>query len=256
MKIVFIGAGNLATRLSQEMHRAGLNVVQVYSRTRESAEALGRRLGCGWTLDPDAILPDADLYVFSLKDAVLPELISRVKPNDALWVHTAGSIPMDIFAGHVSRYGVLYPLQTFSKQRGTDFSSIPFFLEATREEDLNILRKIARSLTSDIRTLSSDKRKSLHLAAVFACNFTNHMYALAARLLEEQDIPFEVLLPLIDETAAKVHGLSPREAQTGPAVRYDENVIGKHLDMLSDTDMKELYRLLSRNIHKETHRDE
>lgn len=256
MKIVFVGAGNLATRLSQEMHRAGMSISEVYSRTRESAETLARKLGCRWTVDVETLSTDADLYVFSLKDAVLPDVLSRMQPNDGLWVHTAGSIPMDIFDGHTSRYGVLYPLQTFSKQREPDFSAIPFFIEAARAEDLAVLKKITRSLSSNVRELSSGKRKSLHLAAVFACNFTNHMYALAARLLQQEDIPFETLLPLIDETAAKVHGLSPREAQTGPAVRYDENVIGKHLTMLSDPDMQELYRLISKNIHKEAFRNE
>lgn len=256
MKIVFIGAGNLATRLSQEMQRAGMNITGVYSRTPESAQVLARKLGCRWTVDVETIPSDADLYVFSLKDAILPEVLSRMQANDGLWIHTAGSIPMNIFDGYVSRYGVLYPLQTFSKQRETDFSAIPFFFEAVRPEDLAILKKIARSLSSNVRELSSEKRKKLHLAAVFACNFTNHMYALAAKLLQEEDIPFETLLPLIDETAAKVHLLAPREAQTGPAVRYDENVIGKHLGMLSDQDMKELYQIISKNIYKEAFRNE
>ena len=121
----------------------------------------------------------------------------------------------------------------------------------TQEMLEKVLGEVARALSSDVRFLSSEKRKNLHLAAVFACNFTNHMYALAEKILEEQQIPGEVLLPLIDETAAKVHVMSPARAQTGPAIRYDENVINKHMAMLKDPDMRNLYELISRSIHKE-----
>ena len=168
-----------------------------------------------------------------------------------MWVHTAGSMPMDVFNGHTANYGVLYPMQTFSKTREVDFNVIPFFLEANTSENAGKLQHLAEKLSGNIRFLSSDKRKSLHLAAVFACNFTNHIYALAVKLLEEQDIPADVLLPLIDETAAKIHTMPPRVAQTGPAIRYDENVINKHLAMLGDSDMRSIYRLISQSIHKE-----
>lgn len=251
MKIVLIGAGNLATRLSLEMHRAGMRIGQVYSHTRQSAETLAKQLGCGWTVTIEEVQPDADLYVFSLKDAVLPDVLSQLKPNAGLWVHTAGSVPMDVFKGYNTRYGVLYPLQTFSKKREVNFNMIPFFIEAGTVEDLAVLRRIGRALSENVQPLSSEKRKIVHLSAVFACNFTNHMYALAAKLLEEHAIPFETLLPLIDETAAKVHAMSPQEAQTGPAMRYDENVIHNHIDMLSSPDMKALYESISKSIHKE-----
>ena len=251
MKVVFIGAGNLATRLSQEMRRVGFTILQVYSHTQAHAELLAKTLGCTWTVSPEEIREDADLYLFSLKDSVLADVIARVKSNQGVWVHTAGSMPMDLFAGFTERYGVLYPLQTFSKNRPVDFSVIPFFLEANTPDTAKVLQKVAVSISGNIRFLSSDKRKQLHLAAVFACNFTNHIYALAGKLLEEQDIPFDVLLPLIDETAAKIHSMPPAEAQTGPAIRYDENVINKHLELLSDPDIRSIYRLVSQSIHKE-----
>lgn len=251
MKVVFIGAGNLATRLSQEMRRVGFTIQQVYSHTPENAELLARILGCAWTVRLEEVREDADLYLFSLKDAVLSEVISRIRPNSGVWIHTAGSMPMDVFAGHTERYGVLYPLQTFSKKRPVDFSVVPFFLEANTPETIKVLQTVAVSLSGNVRFLSSEKRKQLHLAAVFACNFTNHIYGLAVRLLDEQEIPADVLLPLIDETVAKIHSMPPAEAQTGPAIRYDENVINKHLDMLSDPDMKSIYQLLSQHIHKE-----
>lgn len=251
MKVVFIGAGNLATRLSREMCRAGMSVGQIYSHTRESAELLAGRLGCPWTIVPEEVVQDADLYVFSLKDAVLSDIIGRIKPNSGMWVHTAGSMSMDLFEGHAARYGVLYPLQTFSKARAVNFSVIPFFVEANTPEAAEWLKNIATALSGNVQFLSSEKRKHLHLAAVFACNFTNHIYTMAAKLLREQDIPADLLLPLIDETAAKIHIMPPAEAQTGPAVRYDENVINNHLAMLSDPDMKAVYQLISQSIHKE-----
>ena len=218
MKVIFLGSGNLATRLSLEMHRKGIRIGQVYSHTPENAQQLAALLGCPWTTDPEAVETDADLYVFSLKDTVLVDVIARVRPNDGLWVHTAGSMPMDVFSGHTANYGVLYPMQTFSKTREVDFSVIPFFLEANTSENAGKLQQLAEKLSENVRFLSSDQRKCLHLAAVFACNFTNHIYALAVKLLQEQDIPANVLLPLIDETAAKIHTMSPKVAQTGPAI--------------------------------------
>lgn len=208
-------------------------------------------MGTSWTNEIPKIIEDADLYVFSLKDTALPEVISQMKPNNGLWVHTAGSVPMDIFKGHVERYGVFYPLQTFSKERPVSLDGTWIFLELSSPEDEKMLKKVAKALSGKVQLLSSEKRKYLHLSAVFACNFTNHMYHLASKILEEEDIPREVLLPLIDETAAKVHDLSPQDAQTGPAVRFDKTIIDKQLSMLNDPAMRTVYQLLSQNIYKE-----
>ena len=251
MKIVFIGAGNLATRLSLAMQRVGMQIGQVYSHTEASARQLATRLGCPWTNDLSALQEDGDLYVFSLKDTVLSDVISKVKPNNGMWVHTAGSMPMSIFEGYAQRFGVLYPLQTFSKGRNVNFDVIPIFLEANTDKNADFLKNIASALSENVRFMSSEKRRSLHLAAVFACNFTNHIYTLSYKLLENESIPADVLLPLIDETVSKIHSMPPAVAQTGPAIRYDENVINKHLAMLDDPDMQAIYRLLSQSIHKE-----
>lgn len=251
MKIVFIGAGNLATRLSLAMQRVGMQIGQVYSHTEASARQLVTRLGCPWTNDLSALQEDGDLYVFSLKDTVLSDVISKVKPNNGMWVHTAGSMPMSVFEGYAQRFGVLYPLQTFSKGRNVNFDVIPIFLEANTDKNADYLKNIASALSENVRFMSSEKRRSLHLAAVFACNFTNHIYTLSYKLLENESIPADVLLPLIDETVSKIHSMPPAAAQTGPAIRYDENVINKHLAMLDDPDMQAIYRLLSQSIHKE-----
>lgn len=252
MKVVFVGAGNLATRLALEMQRKGFAIEQVYSHTKKHADELANRLQCAWTFMPKEIYSDADLYIFALNDTALEEVIARIRPNCGLWVHTAGSMPMDVFKGHASHYGVLYPLQTFSKERAINFSVIPFFIEANTSENREQLRNIAGQLSEHVYLLSSEQRKYLHLAAVFACNFTNHLYAIAAKLLLEQKIPTEVLLPLIDETAAKVHAMSPAAAQTGPAIRYDEKVINKQLALLENhPELQTIYKQISQSIHKE-----
>lgn len=249
MKVVFIGAGNLATRLSLEMQRKGFEIVQIFSQTTTSAAALAGKLSCPFTTDCQQIAADADLYLFAVKDTVLPELIRSVAPNNGLWAHTAGSVPMNIFETHARRYGVFYPLQTFSKTKEVDFSVIPVFIEADNKHDLNILHQAAERLSQRVIPATSEQRQYLHLAAVFANNFTNHLFAIAQRLLEQHQLPFDALLPLIDETAAKIHTIPPIDAQTGPAVRYDRNVMDKQLELLDSDNLKNIYNDLSKSIY-------
>ena len=240
--VVFIGAGNLATNLAKALYQNGFRIVQVYSRTKEAACALAQAIEAEYTTELSEVSRDARLYIVSLKDAAFVELLPEI---------VAGSIPMSIWEGKTSRYGVFYPMQTFSKQREVDFRTIPFFIESNSSEDTELLKAIASVLSEKVYEATSEQRRSLHLAAVFTCNFTNHMYALAAELLKKYNLPFDAMLPLIDETARKVHELEPKQAQTGPAVRYDENVINKHLEMLADEpEMQELYQLVSENIHR------
>ncbi|MFV0331752.1 MAG: Rossmann-like and DUF2520 domain-containing protein [Dysgonomonas sp.] len=250
MKVVLIGAGNVATHLATELYQKSFDIIQVYSRTIKSASALAKAVHAVPVTEISAIINDADLYIFSVKDSVLEELISQVPENKGLWLHTAGSMPIDIFSKYTSHYGVIYPFQTFSKNRDVNWSDIPLFIEASEHNTLIQLEGIAKQLSSKVLELSTDKRKYLHLTGVFACNFTNHMYALAEQILKKIDLPFEVALPLIDETAAKVHSLSPKVAQTGPAVRYDENVINKHLSLIDSKQVKEIYKLISDDIHR------
>lgn len=255
--VVFIGAGNLATNLAKSLYYKGFRIMQVYSRTEESACALAQAVEADYTTDLSFVTADARLYIVSLKDAAFVELLPRIVSGkkNALWVHTAGSIPMSIWEGEADRYGVFYPMQTFSKQRVIDFRDVPVFVESNSAEDTRLLKDIASVLSERVYEATSEQRKSLHLAAVFTCNFTNHMYALASDLLRKYQLPFEVMLPLIDETARKVHELEPRLAQTGPAVRYDENVINSHLQMLADEpEMQEIYELISKNIHRTKNR--
>ena len=253
MKIILIGAGNLATHLGKAIFAAGHDVVQVFSRTMQSATALASEVGAQPVSDISAVRADADLYVVSVKDSALAELIPALckGKETKVFLHTAGSIPMDVFQGMALHYGVLYPMQTFSKQREVDFSQIPCFIEANDEHALQLIGDVAHQVSSRVYHLASEDRKYLHLSAVFACNFVNHCYALSQEILEEHGIPFDVMLPLIDETAAKVHELDPKDAQTGPAVRYDENVLRAQGALLkSNPQMKDIYDRMSMSIHK------
>ena len=257
MKIVFVGAGNLATHLAPVLCRAGHKAVQVFSRTQASASKLAGLLGTQSTTVLEEVCCDADAYVISVKDDALPELVARLcgKCGDALFIHTAGSVPMDVFKGHAKRYGVIYPMQSFSKNRPLDLSHVPFYIEANSDAALGVVRTLAESVSDRVRVLSSADRRYLHLAAVFACNFVNCCYNLASDTVEAVGIPFSDFLPLIDETAAKVHVLTPHEAQTGPAVRYDQTVIGRQVALLDGhPDVRRVYEALTdtiHNLHKE-----
>jgi predicted short-subunit dehydrogenase-like oxidoreductase (DUF2520 family) len=237
MRVVLIGRGRLATNLLPALQQAGHEVSSINSRTLEN-------------------LPEeADVFIIAVKDSALQEVISRSTKGreQQLFVHTAGSMPMSLFEGYTNRYGVFYPMQTFSKELLVSFADIPVFIEG----DNAVLRPLAKSITHSVYELSSADRKYLHLSAVFACNFVNHCYALSAELLEKHGIPFSVMLPLIDETALKVHQLHPLEAQTGPAVRYDENVIRMQSSMLADSPLlQEIYNLLSVSIHRKSERND
>ena len=252
LKVTLIGAGNLATQLGKSLKKAGVIISQVYSRTEDSARTLGELLEAEWLTDIKALRDEADIYIFSVKDSVLCELISEVCKGreDKLFLHTAGSMPMSCFEGKALRYGVFYPMQTFSKTKDVDFERIPVFIEGNSIETEDVIRSLANKLTQRVIRLSSAERKYLHLAAVWACNFTNYCYTVASDILGEHGIPFDVMLPLINETTEKIQKISPKEAQTGPAVRGDRNVMSKQLELMNGKeDLQELYKMLSKGIN-------
>lgn len=249
-RIFMIGSGNVATHLAGALQAAGHRVVGVYSRTKKNADRLASTLQCSaFTSLTD--IPEADVYIFAVKDDALNSLIAELTPSDhALLLHIAGSVPMEVFKGKAEHHGVLYPLQTFSRECAVCFREIPCFIEASTEQAAQQLKLLAESVSSHVQWLDSDSRKYLHLAAVFACNFTNHCYAMAWQMLQERGVDPHVLLPLIDETARKVHRLSPAAAQTGPAVRWDTSVMQRHLSLLKDQQYAgALYQLMSNGIH-------
>ena len=256
MKIVSIGAGNLATNLCVALHKSHHDILQVFSRKSTSAECLACRIGASPVTDMELIATDADIYIVSVTDSALADVARRLVDHlEAgnqggalpLIVHTAGSIAMDVIPA--ARRGVVYPMQTFSKQRLVDFSQIPIFIEANYADDLEMLRLFATSLSSHVQVLSSTDRRYLHLAAVFCSNFTNHCYALADKILSQHNVPFSAMLPLIDEVAAKVHSMPPHEAQTGPARRHDANVMNEHIELLTnDKRLQNIYKIMSESI--------
>ena len=235
MRIVLIGRGRLAMNLEHALLSAGHEVASVNSRTLES-------------------LPlEADIFIVAVKDAALADVIRvATKGRESqLFVHTAGSMPMDMFKGLTTHYGVFYPMQTFSKERLVDFNDISVFLETNDDVSMERLKMLATTLTTHIYELDSEGRKHLHLAAVFACNFVNHCYALSAEVLAAKGLPFSVMLPLVDETAQKVHELAPKDAQTGPAVRGDQNVMQMQANMLAEKPtVKQIYEALSNDIQR------
>lgn len=249
MKVTFIGAGNLATNFAVALHTAGHDVAQVFSRTEDSASALACRVGAVPVNSLADLDGDSDIYIISVSDKAVEDVASQAVNGreDSLFVHTAGSIPMDVIPAQ--RRGVLYPMQSFSKQRLVDFSSIPVFIESSESNDLALLRQLAESVSGSVSELSSADRVYLHLAAVFCCNFANHCYALGEEILNQHGVPLSAMFPLIDEVAKKVHTVSPKAAQTGPASRHDWNVVNKHLSMLADNPrLQSVYQLMSKSI--------
>lgn len=234
MNIVIIGRGNVASNLDYAFRKKGVACQMVSSR--EGLEHV----------------PAANVYIYAVKDEALPQVAAQVVNKEkSLHLHTSGSMPMSVFGADKPHAGVFYPFQTFSKARLIeDFSTVPVFFEARGIDDISAVYSLALTITSHVYETTQHDRERLHVAGVYACNFTNLMYTLAAELLKDTHIPFSALLPLIDETAAKIHSLAPRDAQTGPARRGDENVMKHHLDILPTAEQRELYQRLSEEISK------
>jgi predicted short-subunit dehydrogenase-like oxidoreductase (DUF2520 family) len=250
LRIVFIGAGNLATRLSLEFKRSGFYLDQIYSRTDSSAGNLAKKLQSNYTTNTKEISTDADIYFVALKDSAVHKVLPDIQFGNKLVVHCSGSLPLSALQKYSENTGVFYPLQTFSKEQPVDFRKIPVFIEANSEENEKKLLQIARKISDYVTPMDSDRRLSLHISAVFACNFVNHCYTVAGKILEAENIPFEALHPLILETAMKVQKMKPERSQTGPAVRFDENIISAHLEKLAEyPEIRELYKIMSLSIN-------
>lgn len=248
---VILGAGNVATHLAPAILKAGIDILQVYSRTESSASVLAAKTGAEFCTDPNKITESAQYYFYALKDSAIAELLNYTGKFKGIHIHTAGSVGVEIFESKAQNYGIIYPLQTFSKERKTDFSKVPLFIEGKDEDTAILLKTIADKLSTRTYFANSEQRARLHLAAVFACNFSNLLYDIASEIVNEEQGGFEVLKPLISETAEKVQTLSPRKAQTGPATRYDTEIIDKHIAMLSQQpELADLYEKLSKMIYQ------
>lgn len=250
-RISLIGSGKVAWQLAQALENAGHTIEEVWSRDRENAARLVDHLYAAEVHSSlDFSHSRAEVFILSVADAAAGEVVEKLMlPADALLLHTSGALPMEVLAPAANRYGVFYPLQTFSKGRMLDFSQVPFCLEASDKKSLKHLKQLGASLNSRLYELDGPKRRVLHVAAVFACNFTNHLLHISEEILEGQQIERELLHPLIAETVQKSMEIGPARAQTGPAVREDRPVLEAHLQLLEQhPQWAELYSLLSQDI--------
>ena len=245
--IILVGSGNVATHLGIALQNCNYKIVQVYSRSIENAKKLAQKLNTNFTNDLTQ-LKTADLIIVSVNDDAISTVLSKLK-NTAI-VHTSGSIGIDVFEPNFSDFGVFYPLQTFNKDIELTISEIPFCIEGSSKAFEKELIEIAKNLSSNVITMNSEQRKQLHIAAVFACNFSNQMFSIADDLLTEKDIDFKILLPLIKQTIAKLNTNKPKAVQTGPAKRKDIKIIQEHINLIQQEDIKELYQEISNNIIK------
>ena len=254
LKICVIGAGNVATHLAQALGRVA-HVAQIVSRHEVSARRLAEKIeGCEPVWDLKELAPDADLYLISVGDDHVAEVAGETPDYPGIWAHTSGSVPADVFEGKKSRYGVFYPLQTFTRDLDVDVSEVPFFIEGSDTATAEALAALAREISHSVEYADSRRRGLLHVAAVFACNFANLMWHEADEILCRDGLDVKYMMPLLRMTLSKLEKISPREAMTGPARRGDSEVIAGHLEKLSGRP-KEIYELLSDTI-LDMYRDE
>lgn len=252
--IALIGAGKLATHLGLYLQKTGFSVQVVWSRTEQSAQKLGDRLACHW-VNQFKDIPEVALYIILVKDDAITSVAKQLAVHinsQALVVHTSGAMPSTVLQDSFKRYGVFYPLQSFSEKTSPDFRSIPFCINANYEEDRTQLKQLAEQLSEAVYLITDKQKTQLHLAAVFTNNFTNYLQFISNKLLVEQQLPHSILQPLLNETVRKLSDISPLEAQTGPAIRGDNNTIEKHLELLNNhPEWSALYELLSSGIGRD-----
>ena len=252
MRISFMGAGRVAHHLAHVLSQHH-QIVQIYSRTLATAQTLAIQVNATATMNIEELNPEIDLVIIAVSDQAIASVISNVHqqlPN-VLIVHTSGSTDIEILAQIHARAGVFYPLQTFSLERQINWSDTPIFVEAKSEDDLVLLAELANQLSTRVYSYTSAQRLSLHLAAVFACNFSNYCYDMAKQIVDAQHVDFSLLYPLILETANKALHNDPKQMQTGPAMRGDQNILKMHEQMLQKAqreDLKNIYQLMSQQI--------
>ncbi len=248
IKIVLIGAGNVAFHLCQAFKNSeNTKVVQIFNRTLENIAVFPESID---KTNSYTKLKEADIYIIAVSDDSVSMVSENFLLNNKLVVHTSGSVAMKTLSDK-NRKGVFYPLQSFSKSRKVDFSEIPICVEASEEKDLELLKVLGKSISEKVVVINSEERKRLHLSAVIVNNFVNYLYQVGSNLLEEEALSFDLLKPLIKETALKIESLPPFEAQTGPAKRNDKKTIEKHLHLLKDSPYKKLYAEMTEAILRE-----
>jgi predicted short-subunit dehydrogenase-like oxidoreductase (DUF2520 family) len=250
--ITIIGTGNLATNLISEFKKTGATIF-VNGRDKDSLTFLADTFRVGSSFGFENLPENSDIYFICISDEAVHEIINdetlRAKINNGFIVHTCGSIPLQLLSKLSNNYGVFYPLQTFTKEIKTDFKHVPICIEANNGYNQDKLIKYATQISDDVRRVSSEQRQFIHLAAVFANNFTNKMFSIAEEILNEHQIDFNILIPIIEESIRKIRLYSPRNIQTGPAIRNDFKTMEKHLELLKDhEDFKHIYSIISKHI--------
>ena len=248
MKSVIIGSGNVATVLGRKMLEAGHEILQVTSRDAERARILANKLGCPSNVDFKNVSKKGELYLVAISDQALHDLNKRMQLDHAVVVHTAGSVALNVLKNVSVNFGVLYPLQSLRMEM-TDMPEIPFLVDGNTPETLTLIYDFAETISTQVQHANDDQRLRLHLAAVVANNFTNHLFALTEEFCKREMVDFELLLPLIKETANRIQYYSPEKLQTGPASRDDLNTIASHIELLKDhPGLKKLYEVLTKSI--------
>ena len=242
--IILIGSGNVATHLGLKLSNF-YNISQVYSRQIKNANKLARLLEAEAINDIEEI-KKADLAIIAIKDSVVIDTLKKIK--DIPIIHTSGSLSINIFKDEFSSYGVLYPLQTFNQYVEVDLSSTPICIEANTKKMENMIIEIGSKISNNIIHMNSGQRKKLHIAAVFSCNFSNHMFAISEEILEKSNIDFSIMLPLIKQTISKLSDNKAKAVQTGPARRKDKKIIHDHIKNIDDQDVKIIYEIISNHI--------
>jgi len=249
MEVVILGSGNVATHLAYALKKAEYHVKQVFSRQYEHARQLADGIGAEPVDQLQHITTEADVYIIAVKDESIQEVASSLRLRNKILLHTSGSTDMDVLRPFSTSYGVLYPLQTISKEVELDFSKIPLILEFSDQRTKEMMMNLAFKLSPLIYEYNSEQRRCLHLGAVFACNFSNFLYTISYDFLKGKEVDFSLLKPLIMETAAKIQDHIPKDIQTGPAVRNDQNTIQKHMALLEHYPAwKNIYQVLSNEI--------
>ncbi|NIF05834.1 DUF2520 domain-containing protein [Chryseobacterium sp. Tr-659] len=245
MQIVIIGSGNVAYHMAKAFTLKNIPPAQIFGRNEKELSKISEELNVPYSTGQ---LEDADLYVICVSDNSVEEVSKIITKKDCLVAHTSGSLPKEILAGEY-RKASFYPLQTFSRSKELEYEKIPFFIETENENDKKILFEIASRISENVMESNHEKRKYIHLTAVFACNFVNHLFSRAKEISDSQEIPFDYFLPLIDETVQKIHEIEPQLAQTGPAVRNDVRVLQLHEKLLKDESL-EIYKTINHSIQK------
>jgi predicted short-subunit dehydrogenase-like oxidoreductase (DUF2520 family) len=247
-KLSFIGAGNVATHMAKAFKNKGMLIEYVYSRNLKNAESLANQVGAKAISDINEIT--SDLIILSLPDSALDSVLKFFTTLKTMLIHTSGTLDINVLKTYATNYGVIYPLQTFSKQKELEFTTIPILYEANNDEIARKLKELSAKISDNVRMITSGKRKYYHLAAVYSCNFVNHLFHISQQICEEQELDFDVLLPLISETIDKIKHIKAVDAQTGPAIRNDIKVMNTHIETMENKEFKEIYKLLSDSIQK------